>query len=278
MDTNKLLRIIRKDTQELIEMTEDLMGQKKLTRHEIEFALSKSRIVLQELEYLKEINSALGDRDEIETVVKEQPKVEEETVEVPQKSLLEELEEDELEESREELEQELIVEEKKTDKPAEEVPAKKDVLEYTKNEAEEETGIEVEVEVEPKIDKEVKEEKQEESKVDTTPEKDQGKRIGETQFMNKSLNDFLSGASKLEHKLASSPIAKLESAIGLNDRFQYIRELFDNDSQAFQETVKSIDGLDNLDQALSYLDQNFLWEENEASVKFAQLVKRRFSI
>ncbi|MDR1859539.1 MAG: hypothetical protein LBR06_01280 [Bacteroidales bacterium] len=72
-------------------------------------------------------------------------------------------------------------------------------------------------------------------------------------------------------------VNRLAGAIGLNDKFQFIRELFDNDTNLFDTTVEKIDRLDNIQQAVSYLNQNFKWKKNEFSLRFAQLVKRRFS-
>ncbi|MFA5588891.1 MAG: hypothetical protein WC987_08990, partial [Mariniphaga sp.] len=62
-----------------------------------------------------------------------------------------------------------------------------------------------------------------------------------------------------------------------NDRFQYIRELFDGDNQKYLEAVKTIDSFDNLKDAVEYLRDNYKWKKNETSLKFVRLVKRRFS-
>ncbi len=80
----------------------------------------------------------------------------------------------------------------------------------------------------------------------------------------------------LDKKLASSPITKLETAIGLNDRFQYTRELFDNKPDLFRKTVQEIDQADSLNDAIAYLNSNFKWKKTDTSIQFAQLVKRRF--
>ena len=50
-------------------------------------------------------------------------------------------------------------------------------------------------------------------------EESQAKIVGEFFTQGKSLNELLAGTGKLDQKLASSPITKLETAIGLNDRF-----------------------------------------------------------
>jgi hypothetical protein len=61
-----------------------------------------------------------------------------------------------------------------------------------------------------------------------------------------------------------------------NDRFMNIRELFDGNNQKFLETVKTLDSKQNIKEAVDYLRNNFRWKRNETSLKFVNLVKRRF--
>lgn len=98
------------------------------------------------------------------------------------------------------------------------------------------------------------------------------------QFQAKSLNDTISSSNKLEQRLASAPIQKLENSIGLNDRFQYIRELFNNDADLFRDTITKIDKMYTIDEALDFLDSQFEWEMDDTSLKFIHLVRRRFSV
>jgi hypothetical protein len=81
----------------------------------------------------------------------------------------------------------------------------------------------------------------------------------------------------IDHQLSGSPLTMLKVAIGLNDRFQFIRELFNNDTSLFDHTVEQIDQMGNISEAVTFLNSNFKWKRNETSLKFAQLVKRRFS-
>jgi hypothetical protein len=62
----------------------------------------------------------------------------------------------------------------------------------------------------------------------------------------------------------------------VNDRFLYIRELFDGNNQKFLETLKTLDSKQNIKEAVDYLRNNFRWKRNETSLKFVNLVKRRF--
>ena len=103
-------------------------------------------------------------------------------------------------------------------------------------------------------------------------------RIGDRVITEKSVNDLLSGNGdkKLEHKISNSPVKSIQAAIGINDRYQYIRELFDGSADSFTKTVGDLDNLGNIQEAVSYLQENFKWKKTETSLKFVNLVKRRF--
>ena len=131
--------------------------------------------------------------------------------------------------------------------------------------------VEIVQEVTPEAAPEVVQEKTEE-KIDI-----QEKKILGEQFVKEpSLNDRLAATAHHESKIKGKPVTKIKSAIGLNDRFLYTRELFGNESSKFETTVDHLDQLNNLHEAVDYLSKNFQWTKNEASLKFMELVKRRF--
>jgi hypothetical protein len=103
------------------------------------------------------------------------------------------------------------------------------------------------------------------------------KRLGDSFLKEKSVNDLMSDDfSKLEHKLSNRPVTSIQSAIGINDRFQYIRELFEGSADNFVKTVADLDSMDDIKDAVNYLQTNFKWKKNETSLKFVNLIKRRF--
>lgn len=101
-------------------------------------------------------------------------------------------------------------------------------------------------------------------------------RLGESFLKGKSVGDLVTDQNKLEFKLSNRPVSSIKTAIGINDRFQYIRELFDGKPEKFAETVNELDSKENVKQAVDYLRQNFRWKKSETSLKFVNLVKRRF--
>ena len=105
----------------------------------------------------------------------------------------------------------------------------------------------------------------------------QSKRLGDSFSKEKSVNDLISADSqKLETKISNMPVSSIQTAIGINDRFQYIRELFDGDAEKYAETVTKLDSLSDLKEAVVYLQQNFKWKKTDVSLKFVTLIKRRF--
>jgi hypothetical protein len=110
------------------------------------------------------------------------------------------------------------------------------------------------------------------------PEVDEANhRLGDSFAKEKSVNELLAGESnKLEHKISNSPVASIKTAIGINDRYQYIRELFDGNAETFSKAVSELDNLNSINEAVTYLQQNYKWKKNDTSLKFVNLVKRRF--
>jgi hypothetical protein len=101
--------------------------------------------------------------------------------------------------------------------------------------------------------------------------------LGDKFTKEKSVNDMVADQNKLEHKFSNLPIQNLQNAIGVNDRFLFIRELFDGDAAKFSGAVASLDKMNSLKEAVDYLQENFRWKKNDTSLKFISLVKRRFA-
>ena len=103
----------------------------------------------------------------------------------------------------------------------------------------------------------------------------------------KSINEILMKTSQVNNDFLPTensglgypitPIKLIWDAIGINDRFLFVRELFDNNSSKFETTVKAIDGLTSIQEAVNYLKLNFTWNNSEASQRFLILVKQRFT-
>ncbi len=78
-------------------------------------------------------------------------------------------------------------------------------------------------------------------------------------------------------KQIGKPVSDVRKAFGLNDRFYYQRELFDNNADLFNQTLDQINQMASYDSAISFLQSNYNWEtDNEASEAFYKSIRRRF--
>lgn len=96
-----------------------------------------------------------------------------------------------------------------------------------------------------------------------------------------SVNDMLASFKKdknLASLLKDRPVTDLNKAIKINDRIWYIKELFENNNELYTSTIKTLNDLPNLSEALEFLFKRFNWDQNKQStVSFLELVYRRFS-
>jgi hypothetical protein len=98
-----------------------------------------------------------------------------------------------------------------------------------------------------------------------------------------SLNDKLKEEVKeVAHVLNDAPVRDLRRAIGINDRFVFISELFRNDEVMYERSIKTINSFRILPEAQYWIERELKvklgWDENKESTRhFYQLVKRRFS-
>jgi hypothetical protein len=87
---------------------------------------------------------------------------------------------------------------------------------------------------------------------------------------------------EVKDHLVMEPIKDLQSAIGINDKFQFIQELFGGDEKSFEVGIKTINAFKIFPEAQFYIKRELReknnWDEESNVVKqFDQLIKRRFS-
>jgi hypothetical protein len=112
--------------------------------------------------------------------------------------------------------------------------------------------------------------------IETTVDSSEKKVFGEKFKSEPSLNDRLASMQNVEPKIKPLPLSNLKSAIGINDKFLFTRELFNNNSSDFEYTVDKIDNMNTFLEVIEFLEQNYKWTKNSTSLKFMNLVKRRF--
>lgn len=318
MDRSKLIQIIEKELEELKVLTEEVAASEKDTSLIIEIAISKARLLCQEMELLRELsakdkpltainNSQPEDEEEkseedIDEVVEESisdPELEiinsEDEIDFENITLDDDLEEDEEEEEIAEEEDDFIEDEQ----PVEE--ADEELIEF--GHSMDEPVIENEI-VEPEEEqtapqattmREIEFDEEEEIEPVKAPiaqapvEKPIFREIpkpeptvapqttsGDTFVKSQSLNDTISETKSPETTLSGS-ISSLKAAIGLNDRFLFIREIFGNNTEKYNMIIDQLDKLETQQQAVELLKKHLTLQKNDTSMKFVDLLKRRFA-
>ena len=111
-----------------------------------------------------------------------------------------------------------------------------------------------------------------------------GKEINDTiTQIHSSVNEKLKQSKiDLGDTLTEIPVRDLKKAIGVNDRFLFINELFRGDEVTYERSIKTINSFSILPEAEYWIQRELKvkngWKDSDAVVmQFYQLVKRRFS-
>lgn len=97
-----------------------------------------------------------------------------------------------------------------------------------------------------------------------------------------SLNDrHRSEQQEVGSALNDEPVKDLRKAIGINDRFVFLSELFRGDEVMYERSLKTINNFRIFPEAEYWIERELKvklgWDESKATVKhFRQLVRRRF--
>jgi len=109
------------------------------------------------------------------------------------------------------------------------------------------------------------------------------KEINEIGDQNESMNDRLKeNKTEVVEVLKHEPIKDLRKAIGINDRFVFINDLFRGDEAMYERSIKTINSFHIFPEAEYWINRELIvklgWDAESGIVKhFYQLVKRRFS-
>lgn len=92
---------------------------------------------------------------------------------------------------------------------------------------------------------------------------------------------FSKDNTDLAPQIGMTALSTLIGSFGLNERLQYINELFDGSSEAFSEAIKVLDNLSSRDEMLiraSAYANNHNWDlESETVEEFVLKLKRRYA-
>ena len=337
MDKRKLIQIIEKELEELKVLSEEVSEDENDISLIIGLAISKSRLLCQEFELLRELsakNFAIptddsskeneADEDEISDISISDPELEIVSIEEQEMNEAPEPDEDDIDlpDFADENEEEFQEEEPEVEE--DDLTDEEDDIDFIEEEIEEEGLIEFgennpdnseENEDEDELPEpngeptelntdlqagvreiyidDTEEDDLEPIKIESVPdvterpvmreipkpeELIQEKLItDEPSVKDRSLNATIGEAKSTEPLVTNGSITSLRAAIGLNDRFLFIREIFSNNTDKYNSIIDQLDKLENQQQAVELLKANITLQKNETSLKFVDLLKRRFS-
>lgn len=240
MEASILLQIIKDDIKILNNLALDITTGAGLTTDEVEIILARAKNVVKELELLESKVSEKAELTQAFTSSEKHQKVEEKPIEIETKKA-----------------------------PTSKITEEEDISDIKKPESKE-------PEIEEESDKKT-EEIEDDSDMELLEVEQETKRktLGESVAAQRSLNDLI-GDDHTEDAYMNRPLKSIREGISLNDRYLFVRELFENNNDKFNETVETLDRAQSIQEAVHFLKSNYKWNKSETSQKFLTLVKRRF--
>ncbi|MDT8401822.1 MAG: hypothetical protein RQ743_09010 [Bacteroidales bacterium] len=93
------------------------------------------------------------------------------------------------------------------------------------------------------------------------------------------INEKVGDSKKTGGKTRSLPVTDLNKAIGINDRFYFIRELFDGREDSFRETINKLNNAATREEASAILDDTVKeMADSEPAHQLLELVERKLSV
>ena len=98
--------------------------------------------------------------------------------------------------------------------------------------------------------------------------------LGEVIEAPKTIADTI---APVESVAESSSVENLRGAISVVDRFMLIRDLFGDNEALYEQTINILDRMDNLDDCIIYIAENFVWRPSSDGAKLIMdLLQRKF--
>lgn len=80
----------------------------------------------------------------------------------------------------------------------------------------------------------------------------------------------------LANQLKNRPITNLSSAIGLNEKFEFIHNLFNGDKDKYEEAIEKLNTTTSFNEAYNYLSSTLNWDMSEAlPQRVLELIRRK---
>lgn len=96
-------------------------------------------------------------------------------------------------------------------------------------------------------------------------------------FMNESLQQ--NRRKDISSLMQNKPLVNIESAIGINDKFLFVRDLFNGDMQLYLKTLERLNKAQDFNEAFGIVNDEFEWDmDGYPAQKLLELVRRKFIV
>ena len=76
----------------------------------------------------------------------------------------------------------------------------------------------------------------------------------------------------------ATPITSLRSAIGVADKFMFVRELFGGNDEAYEAAITALESQPSFDDCIIHISENYVWApNNEATKLMMELLQRKYN-
>ena len=86
-------------------------------------------------------------------------------------------------------------------------------------------------------------------------------------------------SKKAEGKTRTLPVTDLNRAIGINDRFYFLKELFNGKEEIYSQTINSLNNASSKEEATRILKEAVKeMADSEPALQLLELVERKLSV
>jgi hypothetical protein len=97
----------------------------------------------------------------------------------------------------------------------------------------------------------------------------------ETSIINKNVQ--VEPIQLIGEKQSTQKLTDIQSAIGINDRFLYTRELFENNTDEYNTAISFVNKADSFESVMNWIKAEKQWDHEDPTVaQFIEITKRKF--
>ena len=93
----------------------------------------------------------------------------------------------------------------------------------------------------------------------------------------RTIADIIAPKSTTVEQIAKGAIRDINKAVGVNDRYLLIRDLFGGSAEEYERVVAVLNNFENLEDCMIYIDEHFDWNPNSDGAKMMmELLERKY--